>query len=472
MIYKKLAAQYIADIKSGKLASHSRLPSLRQFKLLHHISMTSALNCYQHLESLGWIISKPQSGYYVCPEFISQQQPDFIEFESKMSNPKYDDPQQSYTPIITTNGPLGYTRIDPAQLPLEQLQQSFRRALKRQSKNISLYPKPEGEKSLRNSLASHFGRYNFHFPSDRLIITNGCMDAIQTALEVTTEIGDTVAVSSPCYSGLLDMLNLLSRQVIEIPSTSQGIDLVQLENHMKDGSIQAGIFCTSHMNPQGTSMNAQQKQALVKLAEQYEIPIIEDDVYIEIAHEKTIPLPAKYWDKKGYVLWCGSVSKTLAPGYRLGWCLPGRYYQQYLKRRCLSFQGVNSPTQLAIADFISNGCYVTHLKKIRFKLQQYKLDYLHYLRKNLPATTKISEPAGGFVLWIQIPNLDTKKLFEEVITHNVDIRVGHHFTTLSLYQDFFRINIGYPLLENNPIDNQSLAQLDRLITLIKKQLER
>ena len=81
---------------------------------------------------------------------------------------------------------------------------------------------------------------------------------------------------------------------------------------MQQGNIKAGLFCTSHMNPQGISISAQQKQQLAHLAETYQMPIIEDDVYLEISHEKVVPLPAKHWDKQGYIIWCGSVSKTLA----------------------------------------------------------------------------------------------------------------------------------------------------------------
>jgi len=468
MIYKQLAAQCITDIKSGKIASQSRMPSLRNFKMQHNISMTSALNCYQHLEARGWIISKPQSGFFVCQQFTSQAQPELIRFESHTSDPKLALSKQSYTPLIKTIGPLGYARFDPEQLPLEQLQQSFRRAIKRQSANISFYPNPQGEKVLRDSLSAHFKGYDFHFSAQQLIISNGCMDAIQTALEITTNAGDAVAISSPCYSGLLDMLSMLSRKVIEIPSTAQGIDLLQLEKQMQNGKVKAGLFCTSHMNPQGTSMSAQQKQQLVLLAEKYQIPIIEDDVYLEIAHGKVIPLPAKHWDKKGYVLWCGSISKTLAAGYRLGWCLPGRYYEQYLTKLRYCNQGVTSPTQLAIADFINNGEYASHLKKIRFNLHNYRLSYQHFLRQNLPVSSKISEPNGGFVLWIQIPNFDSQQLFKQAIKHNLDIRVGENFTTLGLYKDCFRINIGYPLLSDNAFENDSLKQLKKLIDIVRE----
>ena len=484
MRYIDLAESCIEDICSGKLQQNSRMPSLRNFRQQHLISMTTALNCYQYLESLGWILAKPQSGYFVCGQRVTNDKPELIAFESIMTAPKlpviesttkHTDSTLCSSPTHSMNketvGPLGVARISADFIPLDKLQNSFRRALKRQGSNINFYPEVQGEKILRDTLSSHFKNYDFHIPSDELLITNGCMDAIRTAVEICTDIGDAVAISSPCFNGLLDMLAALERKVVEIPSTEQGIDLAQLEQHMKNKQIKAGLFCTSHMNPQGVSMTALQKQHLVKLAESYKIPIIEDDVYIELAHSKVMPLPAKHWDKQGYVLWCGSVSKTIAAGYRLGWCWPGRYAKQYLQKRRYCNQGVSSPIQLALADFISNGDYAIHLRKLRVAIQQQTLSYQNYLTKNLPVNSKISDPSGGFVLWIQIPKLNGAQLLKQANKHNIDIRIGENFSTRDLYQDYFRLNVGFAINKDKYIQEEVDKQLKKLMLLINDQLK-
>ncbi|WP_085299959.1 aminotransferase-like domain-containing protein [Cognaticolwellia mytili] len=481
MRYIDLAEMCIEDISSGILRQSSRMPSLRTFRKQHLVSMSTALNCYQYLESLGWIVAKPQSGYFVCGQRTINEKPELVAFKSIMTAPKLpvverykaDDSVDNfssshslhYSARCSVNkaivGPLGVARISTDFIPLDKLQNSFRRALKRQGSNISFYPDVQGEKILRDSLSTHFKSYDFHIASDELLITNGCMDAIRTALEICTEIGDAVAISSPCFNGLLDMLAALGRKVVEIPSTEQGIDLVQLEQHMKSKQIKAGLFCTSHMNPQGISMTALQKQHLAQLAQNYKIPIIEDDVYIELAHDKVMPLPAKHWDKQGYILWCGSVSKTIAAGYRLGWCWPGRFAEQYLQRRKYCNQGVSSPVQLALADFISNGDYAKHLKKLRIVIQQQTLSYQRYLTKNLPAASKISSPSGGFVLWIQVPNLNGAKLLKQASQHNIDLRIGEQFTTRDLYQDYFRLNTGFTITERNNKNSGNQEEVDK-----------
>ena len=485
MRYIDLAEMCIADISSGKLVKNSRMPSLRTFRQQHSISMTTALNCYQYLESLGWILAKPQSGYFVCGQRTTNEKPELITFKSIMTDPKLPvvEPinQRHSSSAHTVNhsvyqplnkdivGPLGVARISTDFIPLEKLQHSFRRALKRQGSNISYYPDVQGEKILRDTLSSHFKSYDFHIPSDELLITNGCMDSIQTAIEICTNIGDAVAISSPCFNGLLEMLAALGRKVVEIPSTEQGIDLVQLEQHMKNNQIKAGLFCTSHMNPQVISMTALQKQHLVSLAQTYKIPIIEDDVYIELAHSKVTPLPAKHWDKEGYIIWCGSISKTIAAGYRLGWCWPGRFIAQYLQKRKYCNQGISTPVQLALADFISNGDYAKHLKKLRIAIQQQTLSYQSYLAKNLPSASKISDPSGGFVLWIQVPNLNGRKLLALATKNNIDIRIGKQFSTRDLYQDYFRVNTGFMITEGNDTDPKEEVdkQLAKLMTLVK-----
>ncbi|RBW46496.1 PLP-dependent aminotransferase family protein [Psychromonas sp. B3M02] len=466
MRYKQLAQQCIQQIESGQLAVNSKMPSLRNFKLLHNVSMTTALNCYQHLESLGWLLAKPQSGYYVVQQSIMQGKPNtptLVNFKSITTQPQLPSP---YNPFVDPC-PLGIARYDPELMPIVKLQQSVKRAIKQQGSLLSHYPDPQGELCLRENLSKHFQQVDFHFSAEQCVVTHGCLDAIRTAIEITTEVGDAVAISSPCFSGLLELLGVMKRAVVEIPSVEEGIDLEQLQKQMQLGTIKAGLFCTSHMNPQGTSMSALQKQKLVELATQYKIPIIEDDVYLELGAQQVIPLPAKHWDSEGYVLWCGSISKTIAAGYRLGWCLPGRYLDAYLRQRLFANQGVTSPLQLAIADFIERGDYANHLKKIRLYLQQQTRQYIHYLHEHLPVNSKISHPTGGFVLWVEVVKLNTGKLKQLARQNNLDIRIGDEFSTLGLYSDCFRLNIGFNMATTQ-INSKMLCLMELITTCLKE----
>ncbi len=240
----------------------------------------------------------------------------------------------------------------------------------------------------------------------------------------------------------------MGRQIVEIPSLDEGIDLDQLEQHLRQGSVKAGIFCTSHMNPQGITMSVSQKQRLAALANHYQIPVIEDDVYLELSYAEHTPLPAKSYDQGGYILWCGSISKSLSPSYRLGWCLPGRFTAAYVQQYTAAFFGVSLPIQLAVADFIESGHYAKQVKRRRSRLLHFRQAYLSFLSARLPEQVKISHPQGGMVLWLQVPDLNLTRFTALIETYQIDIRLGQLFSTLSLYDDCFRINIGFELTQD------------------------
>ncbi len=439
-MYKELAGDFIRDIETGKLAHGSRMPSLRKLSKQRAVSMSTVVSCYQELESQGWIYARPQAGYFVSPQTSKHRTPEWAKFVSTVSTVK-----QNFSIHSSRNGPLGVssTHLDPTAL--KELERSFRRTNKRLSHRLSHYPNTQGEPMLREALCTHFAKLGLHIRPEELLITSGCIPAIKAALESCTQVGDAVAISSPCFSGILELLGQMGRRIVEIPSLDDGIDLTQLESHLQQGIVKAGVFCTSHMNPQGITMSVQQKKKLAELANHYKTPIIEDDVFLELSYSDHTPLPAKSYDHGGYILWCGSMSKTLSPSYRLGWCLPGRYTEHYQQFHAASNFGISLPIQLAIADFVESGHYAKQLKRRRIKLLELKQSYLHFLSNKLPETVNISNPQGGMVLWLQLPDINTAILNEQIERHKIDIRMGHLFSTLALYDNCLRINIGFEL---------------------------
>ncbi|WP_028671726.1 PLP-dependent aminotransferase family protein [Saccharospirillum impatiens] len=474
MRYKAIADQIISDIEQGTRVAGTRMPPLRALTKLYGVSMTTALNSYRLLEELGWIIAKPQSGFYVTQPLSDQKTPKPPLFRSHLTDPNRghaSPPAIAPSVIHPGPGPLRISQMSPSLMPTDALQRSLKRGIQRLGRRLHEYPDRQGEITLRQALEQHFLGYGFPFSADELVITNGCMDAVRVALEATTQRGDAVAISSPCFSGLLELLAGLSRKVIEIPYTDDGIELAQLEQHLKDGTVKAGLFSTSHMNPQGTSLSPAQKQALAALASQYRTPIIEDDVYMELGYDKVAPLPAKHWDSDGYILWCGSVSKTLTAGYRVGWCLPGRYLPDVVRRTEFSHFGVNSPVQMGLADFIATGQYHSHLQKTRLRLAHHMRQYRNALAGLLPADAAFSNPTGGMVLWVQVPGLNTHELLKAARQNDISIRIGSHFSTLPLYRDCFRINTGWPLEEDTEEHQVASRHLHRVAELVNSQLQ-
>lgn len=465
MRYKALANKIVDDIRAEKWQQGERMPSLRKASALYDVSMTTTLNCYHYLEESGWIVSKPQSGFYVTSPMELGNAPENPQFTSEIVTIQEERQLQRRLSSEYHSSPLGISRLADELVPLEMLQRSLKRGIQRLGSGLCDYNDPRGDEVLRKALSHHFHQYGFKLPASEMVLTGGCINAVKSALEVTTKPGDAVAISSPCFSGLLALLNHMGRQIVEIPSTMEGLDLVQLEQLMKERTVAAVLLSTSHMNPQGISLSTSQKKRLAQLASEYRIPVIEDDVYIELGYSQKAPLPAKHWDKDGYILWCSSVSKSLAAGLRVGWCWPGRFFQQFLHHFNAGCLGTSPVLHRGLAEFIATGQYQRHLKKVRTRLFAHICAYRSLLIEHLPKGSAISRPDGGMVLWCQVPGLNHQDFKTGCASAGLDVRLGEVFSTRNLYHKYFRINAGWPLdapFDENRRINDALVELCNL----------
>jgi len=397
--------------------------------------------------------AKPQIGYFITQPLNKQSTPIYPKFSAKTTKPKV-----SQSIVQGLRGPF-YTAQLPAELlPQDSLSRCLRRANQRAGSDLFAYPDYQGDISLRTALANHFSQQHFPLRADKLVITNGCIDAVRSAIEITTKPGDTIAVSSPCFSGLLNLLENMGRLVVEIPCYHSQLDLEQLEELLQAKQISACLFSANHINPQGFCLSNQQKQRIAELAAHFQVPVIEDDIYLELSYSNISPLPIKYWDKSGWVLWCSSVSKTIAAGYRLGWCEPGRFFNDYLQLRNVQFFGVNNIVQHTVCEFINTGQYAKHLKKLTTTLASHARQYHSLLRELLPDNTKISVAEGGMVIWLQLDNMNSQTVLEEALKQGVSFRAGGEFTTLEYYQNCLRLNIGWPIVANEKDTSEKQAE--------------
>lgn len=457
--YINIARQVITKIEKGQIEANSKLPSLRTFCQLHHISMTTALACYRYLEQHDYVTAEYKKGYFVQTPYAkknSVSSPTFPTFQSTVTTNVLRSELQLES---ITEYSFATAQLDAKLMDDQLLKRSIKAATKQTDFRLN-YDETQGSKRLRKQLSKYFNSQGFTCSYKELVITHGCLDAVLIALECVSKPGDVIAITSPCYSGLLDLLAILGRSILEIPSTANGIELEQLELAMKTKKVTACLLTANHQNPTGHSLSNQQKQKLVTLASQHQIPIIEDDVYREMSHQRTMPLPMKYFDQQGWVMWCSSVSKTLAAGLRVGWCLPGRFQQQFTQQRMIRTLGHNQPIQLALADYIGKGYYTTHIKKVNRALALHCSEYIKYLQHNLPKQSEVFTPNGGLVLWIKIPSVNTEKLTAELYKQGIHIKPGNLFSTTALYQDCIRLNIG--LVPNEQIYLQ-LALLCKLV---------
>jgi len=319
----------------------------------------------------------------------------------------------------------------------------------------------QGNVSLRRQVARIAFGMEANLTPDDIVTTSGCLNAVAYSLMAVTKPGSTVAVESPVYFGILQMLQSLGLRVLELPTHPvTGIDLDVFESACSRRLFDACILISNFSNPIGSTMPDAHKRAVAELAERHQIPVIEDDLYGDIHFEARRPSSCKTYDANGWVLWCGSVSKTLAPGYRVGWVAPGRFKESVLQLK--RSQIISAPALMheAIAQFLENGRYEHHMRKFRHVLHA---NYLHYLRaicEYFPSGTKVSRPDGGFVLWVELPDcVDTMVLYQQAKQQKISISPGRMFTLQSQFQNCLRLSYG--LLWDDSID-KALRTLGRL----------
>lgn len=449
--YQTLAQNLSQQIYQGELVVGQRLSSLRQFSAQHGISLNTAKNCYELLESQGLICVKDKSGYYVQGLKNQQQMavpmhPDFQPQVREISNLELQIQIQEAS-INNRLIHLGSIQLSPNLVPVAALRRSIQRALKHCKPEDFLYSDRQGHLQLREALSAHWAEDGFYIAKDDIYISNGCMPALSLMIQSLSDVGDSVIVPTPNYNGQLQLLGLLKRKIIEIPADTEGFDLDRLEQVMRESGAKLCLLTANYQNPLGFCLNNQEKEKIAQLAAQYQCYVIEDDIYAECSYSSQRPLPIKYWDNDGYVVYCGSVSKSLSSAYRVGWfCISSRL-QDLRPKLLIQNVSVNTPLQLGLADLIYSRAYRQHLTELRPKLMKQVEQYRQFISKSFDQLNiRINQPQGSYALWIQFPeHIDSMAMYHFAQQHSINIVPGVVFGEAERYKNCIRLNAGHAL---------------------------
>ncbi|MEJ7671728.1 MAG: PLP-dependent aminotransferase family protein [Chitinophagaceae bacterium] len=259
------------------------------------------------------------------------------------------------------------------------------------------YEKIEGNPKLRRHIARWSLNWNGKLAEHDIITTMGCINAIAYCMMAIAKRGDLIAVESPVYFGVLELAQSLGLKVLELPTSAKtGIELDALEKALSGKKVKLVLLVSNFNNPLGSCMPDENKKEAVQLISKYGVPLIEDDLYGDIYFGNSRPKSCKTYDEEGLVLWCGSVSKTLAPGYRVGWVAPGKYYEEIKHLKMLHSLSSTTLMQEVVANFFETGRYESHLRKLRRILYTNCLQYVRAVSEYFPKDTKVSRPQGGF----------------------------------------------------------------------------
>lgn len=455
LIYLRIAKNIEHKINNEVIKLGDKLPSIREMCREHGVSMSSALQAYYVLEGKGLIESRPQSGYYVCytnkqflccPDTTKPVNSTAVEETDRIISKVYAE--------IGTKNNLQLSLGVPATslLPVAKLNKALTQAI-RELNGGTAYELTQGNLKLRRQIARGSFTWNGKLHENNIITTAGCMNALSFCLMSIVQKGDTIAVESPVYFGILQLAQSLGLKVMELPTNpTTGVEIEALKKALKEKKIKLCVLISNFNNPLGSCMPDEHKREVVKLMEKYNVPLIEDDLYGDVYFGNHRPTCCKTYDESGIVLWCGSVTKTLAPGYRSGWVAPGKFMEKVLKTKNYHSISASSITQEAVGNFLESGRYENHLRKLRHTLHGNSMQFMRAISEYFPVDTKVSHPQGGFMQWVELnKKVDGIKLYELALQHKISIAPGRMFTLQKQYNNCIRLSYG--LEWNDKIDN-------------------
>ena len=466
-LYRQVIDLITENIDSGTLRPGDRLPSLRRMSKRIDVSIPTVRQAYIELERQRRVESRPQSGFYVrglsanelvrpAPRFRQSNKPMPVANRSLMDRVYEGIHQPDYVP-------LGIANPCMAKPAAKALHRTMKRVMARAAERSIGYAPTLGEPGLRRQIAFRYlDTIGSNVEPDNICITNGAQEALLLALQAVASKGDVIAVESPTYHGLLELIDSLGMLAIEVETCpEEGVTLSALRKTLDAHPVKVCLFSTTLNNPLGVSMPDDMRRELVNIIDERELVLIEDDVYGDLLFDGHRPKPAEMYSRSGNVLTCGSFSKTAAPGYRIGWLLGGRYRDAImrLKRSYSCSSGLLQ--QLTLTEFLASGDYDRYLKTLRPVLQQNAQRTSALVAQHFPAGTRTSKPVGGAVLWIELPgNVNSAHLFDEAIDEGISIAPGLIFSPCARYENFMRLSFGHPW--SGEIE-QSIAWLGRKV---------
>ncbi len=452
-LYDQVANRVTQMIKKGSLRPGDRIPSVRRMSEQMSVAISTVLHAYRLLEDRGLVEARPQSGYFVRPKHarriadaVAPLVPEMLALPLKASHSRTEDVLMLSTESANRGGaiPLGTAIISPEFLPTEAITNHLSKAVRKDPELASRYELGPGLKKLRERIARRAMDCGCSFGPQDVVITNGATEALLLALRAATQPGDAVAVESPCYYGFLSLLKVLHLNVVEVSTDPRdGISTDHLEKliQSKKVKVKALLVNPNVHNPLGSIMPDEKKRRIADLMKRAKIPVIEDDAYGDLAFESPRPRCIKAFDDADSTMLCSSFSKTIAPGYRVGWIAAGRWHEKVRELKCVASFGSPNPPQMAIASYLESGGFDGHLRRQRRTYcDQLKL-LSDAVRRYFPDGTRATNPKGGHLLWVELPeSVDTELLHDQLAVKNITISPGTMFSAGRHYRNYVRLN--------------------------------
>jgi DNA-binding transcriptional MocR family regulator len=447
-LYQQLADDLAVLIRQGALKPGERIPSVRESSRERGLSAATVIHAYELLEGQGFIETRPRSGYYVGNQWKAQAHKPRVSRPSPRTT-RLDVSELVFEVLESLRNrnvvPMGSAFPSPMLFPLARLASLLGSSARRMDPWSTVQDLPAGSAELRRQISRRYLRSGAAVSPDEIIVTSGALEALNLALQTLTRPGDLVAIESPAFYGCLQAVEAHGLKAIEIPTHPvNGVDLGSLARVLDKHPVRACWFMTSFQNPLGALVPDAARQELVRLLELHDVPLIEDDVYAELYFGDRRPKSTKAFERKGLVLNCGSFSKSLAPGYRVGWVAAGRHAVAVGRRKVMSSLSTSVPVQDALALYLREGGYDRHLGGLRRAFAAQQKSALQALRTHLPPGFTVTRPEGGYFLWLEFPaHVDAIAVHRRALEQGFSIAPGPIFSARREFAHCLRLNYGH-----------------------------
>jgi DNA-binding transcriptional MocR family regulator len=464
-LYRQIADAIARQLAAGEYPPGSRLPSVRALAARHGVNTLTALAAYRHLEREQRVVARPRAGYYAAlPVAGSRGGESSVPLPSPAALVDLSRRMSTLLQLADERiaVQLHMAEAAPALYPFAELGRRLQFALARQPELIGAQVPGPDQRRLMAALAALAVERGLALPADGILVTHGVTESISLALRHLTRPGDTVAVETPVYFGLLQQLEGLGLKALEIPcAPATGLSLEALEFALRHGpAVRCLVTVPSFQNPTGALMPDEQRRRLLAIARRHGLTVIEDDVFGDLHFGAQRPTPLKAWDRDGDVIYCASFTKSFAPSFRLGWMAAGRHHAA-LSLLCASSTLVCSPLlQSVLADVLESGDYARIRQRLRQQLQAQVQAFADAIERHFPRGTRLLRPHGGLLLWVECPeSCDTTRLLQRALAEGISFAPGMAFSAEPRFGHCLRISCGQPW---TPVLEAAIARLGKL----------
>jgi DNA-binding transcriptional MocR family regulator len=449
LLYERVARLVESQISTGALRTNERIPSVRSMSRQAKVSVSTVVQAYVHLENVGLIEARPQSGFYVRPpdpKALPEPRPRVtrVRRPASIATEVLDTCREALTrtDIVPLNGAF----TSPSLYPNQRLNNLMREVLRKHPTNAGECILPPGLEELRRQIAKRMAAAGAPADPSHVVVTGGTMDAITLAMKVICKPGDTVMVESPTYFGLLQAIEHMNLKVVEVPNhPTSGIDVDAVRQVVRTTRLAAAVLMPNFNNPAGSVTPDTAKREIVQTLTGMEVPIIEDDIYGDLHFGSVRPVSMRAFDEAGLVISCSSVSKTIAFGYRIGWAVSPQFHTDIARAKFFSSVACPTLQQLVLARYYASGGYERYLRKVRATLAANSQHAIDAIARHFPDGTRVARPAGGVVLWVELPrSVDSTELFRTALASRIGVAPGVVFSAKADYRNYIRLSCGLP----------------------------